>query len=221
MPSGSAETHLFFSHGTIDASDTSASRTWGPSRPASPKGSIRSELRGPQRARRVPGQNDGKSIASTVCHETPQNATIWPFLLAISAEIGWAFKKEVPHGARLKSTRRRCPVLVTQTPVVPSSKTPTGGVGVTISPRFRNRRPASHPPPGRGPCDLGHQKATGVVGYRTPTGRFLKLESRIFLGSHAVEQSQTNSRKRARRRRRFAARLGGNAAWRFVRLLLL
>ena len=36
MPSFGAETHLFFSHGTIDASDTSASRTWGPYRPASP-----------------------------------------------------------------------------------------------------------------------------------------------------------------------------------------
>ena len=52
MPSCGAETHLFFSHETIDASDTSASRTWGPCRPASPKDSIRSELRGPQRARR-------------------------------------------------------------------------------------------------------------------------------------------------------------------------
>ena len=27
---------MFFSHETIDASDTSASRTWGPRRPASP-----------------------------------------------------------------------------------------------------------------------------------------------------------------------------------------
>ena len=36
MPSCGAETHLFFSHETIDASDTSASRTWGLCRPASP-----------------------------------------------------------------------------------------------------------------------------------------------------------------------------------------
>ena len=36
MPSCGAETHLFLSHETIDASDTSASRTWGPCRPASP-----------------------------------------------------------------------------------------------------------------------------------------------------------------------------------------
>ena len=36
MSSCGAETHLFFSHETIDASDTSASRTWGPCRPASP-----------------------------------------------------------------------------------------------------------------------------------------------------------------------------------------
>ena len=41
MPSCGAETHLFFSHETSDASDTSASRTRGPCRPASPRDSIR------------------------------------------------------------------------------------------------------------------------------------------------------------------------------------
>ena len=60
MPSCGAETHLIFSHETIDASNTSTSRTWGPCRPASPKDSVRSELRGPQRARGVPGQHDGR-----------------------------------------------------------------------------------------------------------------------------------------------------------------
>ena len=36
---------------------------------------------------------DGRSVASTDCHETPQNVTIWPFLLAIS--------EKKPHGGGL------------------------------------------------------------------------------------------------------------------------
>ena len=75
MPSGGAEAHLIFSHEAIDASNTSASRTWGPCRPAGPKYFIRSELRGPQRDRRVHGQHNGRSVASTVCHKTSQNVT--------------------------------------------------------------------------------------------------------------------------------------------------
>ena len=56
------------------------SRTWGPCRPATPKDSIRSELRGLQRARGVPEQHDGRLVANTDCHETPQNTTIRLFL---------------------------------------------------------------------------------------------------------------------------------------------
>ena len=42
MPSCSAaETHLFSSHPTIDASEASVSRAWGPCRPVSPKDSIK------------------------------------------------------------------------------------------------------------------------------------------------------------------------------------
>ena len=41
MPSCGAETHLFSSHPTIDASEASASRAWGPCRPVSPKDSIK------------------------------------------------------------------------------------------------------------------------------------------------------------------------------------
>ena len=74
---------------TIDASGgTSASRTWGPCRPASPKESIRSELRGPQRARGVPEQHDGRSVASTVYHETSKNVMIW----LIGGGVGFILK---------------------------------------------------------------------------------------------------------------------------------
>ena len=66
MPSCGAETRMFPSHPTTDASNTSASRTWASCRPANPEDSIRSELRGPQRARRgVPAQHVGKSAAIT------------------------------------------------------------------------------------------------------------------------------------------------------------
>ena len=41
MPSCGAETHLFSSHPTIDASEASASRAWGPCRPVSPKDPIK------------------------------------------------------------------------------------------------------------------------------------------------------------------------------------
>ena len=42
MPScGAAETHLFSSHPTTDASEASASRAWGPCRPISPKDPIK------------------------------------------------------------------------------------------------------------------------------------------------------------------------------------
>ena len=47
---------------------------------------------------------------------------------------------------------------------------------VTISPRSRNRRPAS-PTSGRHSCDLGHQ-VNNEVGYRTSYGRFPKRENR-------------------------------------------
>ena len=68
-----------------------------------------SEPRDSKQARGVPGKRDGRSAASTVCHETPQNATIWKFSLAIS-EVGRTFLfKKTPSGVRLISTRRRPP----------------------------------------------------------------------------------------------------------------
>ena len=73
-----AESHPFFIHGTIDASDTSASRTGSPCRPASPKDSVRSELRGPQRAEKRLGNAmaDRSRALFFTNHKTPQNAVI-------------------------------------------------------------------------------------------------------------------------------------------------
>ena len=56
---------------------TKARAALGARRSASPKDSIRSELRGLQRARGVPEQHDGRSVASTVvtkCHKTSRFA---------------------------------------------------------------------------------------------------------------------------------------------------
>ena len=61
-----AETHLFFSHLAIDASDTSASRTWGPCRPASPIAPSEASCEGRNELEECL-DNDGRSVASTVC----------------------------------------------------------------------------------------------------------------------------------------------------------
>ena len=66
MPSCGAETHLFFSHLAIDASDTSASRTWGPCRPASPIAPSEASYEGRNELEECL-DNDGRSVASTVC----------------------------------------------------------------------------------------------------------------------------------------------------------
>ena len=51
----------------------------GPMSANQPQRPHQSEPRDSQQARGVPGQHDGRSAASTVSHETPQNAaTIWP-----------------------------------------------------------------------------------------------------------------------------------------------
>ena len=131
MPSCGAGTYLFSSHPTTDASEASASRVWGPCRPVSPKGSIKaSHGRDSQQARGVPGQRDGRSAASTVCHETPQNAMIRPFFLATS-EIGCT-KKKAPIEGRLESTRRRRQRLFCHTsfrgPEIKNLDRGTGGV---------------------------------------------------------------------------------------------
>ena len=59
MPSCGAETQLFFSYETIDTSDTSASRTWGPWRPASPKDISEASYE----ARNEPGECLGNAMA--------------------------------------------------------------------------------------------------------------------------------------------------------------
>ena len=103
-----AETHLFFSHLAIDASDTSASRTLGPCRPASPIAPSEASYEGRSELEECL-DNDGRSVASTVCitkrHKTSRFGL---FLLAI-CEIGCTYKKKVPLGVRLISTRRSEP----------------------------------------------------------------------------------------------------------------
>ena len=102
----------------------------GPMPASQPQRLHQSEPRDSQQARGVPGQRDGRSAASTVCHETPQNATIWPFLLAIS-EIGCTppppTKYHLESGLNQRDEGAHG-FFVIQVPVVPRSKTSTGGV---------------------------------------------------------------------------------------------
>ena len=70
-----------------------------------------SEPRDWQKARGVPGQHDGRSAASTVCHETSQTSLIKHDLTIFASHFRDRVNlfKKVPHGARLISTRRRPP----------------------------------------------------------------------------------------------------------------
>ena len=77
----------------------------------------------------MPEQHDGRSVASTVCHETSQNVTVRPFLLAIS-EVGWAnflFKGHSKPGSNQRDEDAH-DFFVKQMPVVSRSKTSTRGV---------------------------------------------------------------------------------------------
>ena len=81
------------------------------------------EPRDSQQARGVPGQRDGRSGASTVCHKTPQNVTIRPFLLAIS-EAGCTYTKKDHLESGLHVYQRDedpREFSTTQVPVVPRS----------------------------------------------------------------------------------------------------
>ena len=139
-----------------------------------------SEPRDSQQARGVPGQHDGRSAASTVCHETPQNATIWPFLLAIS-EIGCTYKKKCHLESGLYQ-RDEDPheFSTTQVPVVPRSKTSTGGVR---SQRRSPRGPGSTASPVRQSSHLGQTNESIMIenekeGERTPRGARRWLRSK-------------------------------------------
>ena len=97
MPSCSAETHLFSSHPTTDASEASVSRAWGPCRPVSPKYSIKAS----HETRNRPEECLGSAMAGrpralfvTKRHKTSRFGHL--FLLAIS-EIGCTYQKKVPH----------------------------------------------------------------------------------------------------------------------------
>ena len=80
LPCG-AETHLFSSlQSPGDRCERGKRKPrLGPMPASQPQRLHQSEPRDSQQARGVPGQHDGRSAASTVCHETPQHATIWPF----------------------------------------------------------------------------------------------------------------------------------------------
>ena len=102
---------MFTGHSTIDASDTSARHTWSERWPASPKGRIETEPRGPSQLRGVRGVSTNRTVPITNRHDSSwfesfrsHFALFWSFWLAIS-EMGWTSRKKVPLGIRLKSTR--------------------------------------------------------------------------------------------------------------------
>ena len=64
MQTCGAETHLFSSHPTIDVSDASARRVWGPCRPASPKDRTQREPQGLSQAQGVPGVDERSTHAA-------------------------------------------------------------------------------------------------------------------------------------------------------------
>ena len=85
------ETHLLFTgHSAIDASDTSAHRAWSERWPASLKGRIKSEPRGPSQLRGVRGVSTNRTAPITNRHGSswfesfhPHFALFWTFWLAI------------------------------------------------------------------------------------------------------------------------------------------
>ena len=111
----------------------------GPMSASQPNSTIRSELRGPQRARGVPGQRWQVGREHCLRHETAQNVTIWPFLLAIS-EIGCTYKKKYHLESGLYQ-RDEDPheFSVKQVPMSPRENSLSGGVlkvSVLILPCF-------------------------------------------------------------------------------------
>ena len=117
MPSCGAEKHLFFSHLAIDASDTSASRTWGPCRPDSPIAPSEASYDGRNELEECL-DNDGRSVASTVCatkrHKTPRFFVFFASHFRDGVRISSSFlikKKKATRSpaVRLISTRRRPP----------------------------------------------------------------------------------------------------------------
>ena len=88
-----------------------AIRAWSARWPASPKGRIKSEPRGPSQLRGVRGVSTHGTVPITNRHDSSwfesfryRFALFWSFWLAIS-EPGWTSRKKVPLGTRLKSTR--------------------------------------------------------------------------------------------------------------------
>ena len=107
MPSYGAETHLFSSHPTIEASETSASRAWGPCQPVSPKGYIKASHGTRNRPEKCLGSTMAgrpRALFVTNRHKT-SDLTIFASHFRDRVHL----KKKVSLGVRLISTRRRVP----------------------------------------------------------------------------------------------------------------
>ena len=98
-----AETHLLFTdHSAVDASDTSASHACQSERwPASPKGRVESEPRGPSQVRGVRWGRTNRTVPVTNRHDSPwfENvrshfALFWLFWLARGTCAGWSSEKK-------------------------------------------------------------------------------------------------------------------------------
>ena len=107
MPSCSAETHLFSSHPTIDASEASVSRAWGPCRPVSPKYSIKAshETRNRPWSAWAARWQVGREHCLTRNVIKRHDLTVFASHFRDRVHL----PKKVPLGVRLISTRRRPP----------------------------------------------------------------------------------------------------------------
>ena len=98
MPSCGAETHLFSSHPTINVSDASARRVWGPCRPASPQNRTQREPQCPSQAQGVPGVGERSThAAQRKSNGGGTNRHVWKVFVLISLHVchfGFAFPSQ-------------------------------------------------------------------------------------------------------------------------------
>ena len=129
MPSCGAETHLFFSHLAIDASDTtSASRTWGPCRPASPIAPSEASYEGRNELEECL-DNDGRSVASTVCVTNGTERYDLAFFAShFRGRVRLLKKSTTWSPAYINETETPASFLSNKFPFPRDKKTSTGGV---------------------------------------------------------------------------------------------
>ena len=108
MSSCSAETHLFSSHPTIDASEASVSRAWGPCRPVSPKDPIKASHETRNRPEECLGSTMAGRPRALFVTKRHKTSRFGHFARHFRDRVQ-LFKKKVPVGVRLISTRRRPP----------------------------------------------------------------------------------------------------------------